>query len=170
MWWHNFKKVCGRVAAMCTGCVRHCQWLMLWCFLLFVVCACGHKHDLFVCTQVEVLQPHGNLLAKSGTDFKDLSRIDITLPPAAAIDATAAVQAAAATTADGGNSSIQRPTFSTRHIQITSDIPEDPAIAEVGGFCAHSGGWGSRVTHCADPGVILISLLTSLTTHRAALV
>ena len=78
-----------------------------------------------LCAQVEVLQPHGNLLAKSGTDFKDLTRIDITLMHA---DAAAARAAAA----DGSSSSVRRPQFKTQHIQITSDIPEDPEIAEVG--------------------------------------
>jgi hypothetical protein len=93
------------------------------------------------CVQVEVLQPHGNLLAKSGTDFKDLSRIDITLPASAAASAstaaapgsTAAKGAAAAAAGSRGSSSRLRPTFKTQHIQITSDLPEDPAIAEVCG-------------------------------------
>jgi hypothetical protein len=78
--------------------------------------------------QVEVQQPHGNLLAKSGTDFKDLTRIDITLPAAAAA-ATAAEAGAAG--ASSSSSSRPRPQFKTQHIQITSDVPEDPEIAEV---------------------------------------
>jgi hypothetical protein len=80
-----------------------------------------------LCAQVEVLQPHGNLLAKSGTDFKDLTRIDVTLTH----NDTAAAAAAAAA-ADGSSSSVRRPQFKTQHVQITSDIPEDPEIAEVG--------------------------------------
>lgn len=116
----------------------------------------------FVCVhnqQVEVLQPHNNLLAKSGTDFKDLTRLDITINPtqadaagnragtgpaeaatAAEAGTGAAVTASAAnggdTTTEDGNttsssSSAGRLSFNWRHIQITSDLPEDPAIAEV---------------------------------------
>jgi hypothetical protein len=84
---------------------------------------------------VEVLQPHGNLLVKSGTDFKDLSRIDVTLP--GADSSTANGSAAAADVAAAGSSSSssrQRTMFETQHIQITSDIPEDPEIAEVSGI------------------------------------
>jgi len=93
-----------------------------------------------VTPQVEVLQPHGNLLAKSGTDFKDLSRIDITLTTqqqqqqpvtAPGVANGAAAAGTAAGSSSSSSSSIQRPTFKTQHIQITSDIPEDPAIAEV---------------------------------------
>jgi hypothetical protein len=82
---------------------------------------------------VEVLQPHGNLLVKSGTDFKDLSRIDVTLPAAVIRAANGAATAAAADAAAGSSSSsMQRPTYETEHIQITSDMLEDPEIAEVG--------------------------------------
>jgi hypothetical protein len=48
-----------------------------------------------------VLHPHGNILAKSGTDFRDLTRLDITLPPAAAAAAGAAAGAAAAASSSG---------------------------------------------------------------------
>jgi hypothetical protein len=83
------------------------------------------RTECLLCLQVEVLQPHGNLLAKSGTDFKDLTRVDITLSQD---DAAAAV--------DGSSgSSARRPHFKTQHIQITSDIPEDPEIAKVCWFC-----------------------------------
>jgi hypothetical protein len=88
--------------------------------------------------QVEVLEPHGNLLAKSGTDFKELSRIDITLPGSSNSSTTngAAAAAAAAENTDGNSStsSRQRPSFKTQRIEITSDILEDPEIAEVGGL------------------------------------
>lgn len=72
--------------------------------------------------QVEVLQPHNNLLCKSGTDFKALTELTITLPQAA--------------TANGnGNSSKQhqqqKPKFEWQTFDITSDIPEDKEVAQI---------------------------------------
>lgn len=124
------------MAALCSPCVQCCCLIFPGVALSLCVCV---SVCLCVFVQVEVLQPHGNLLAKSGTDFKDLSRIDITLPAAAAAAPTAAsgstaangAAAGAAAAAGSSGSSRPRPTFQTQHIQITSDMSEDPTIAEV---------------------------------------
>ena len=104
-----------------------------------------------------MLQPHGNLLAKSGTDFKELTRIDITLQTDT--DMQAAAAAGDSIPSSSSSSSRQRPTFKTQHIEITSDIPEDPAIAEVGGYlrgfgqlavASGDGAAGGMGTHAAS--------------------
>lgn len=73
-----------------------------------------------IAVQVELRQPHNNLLCKSGTDFKQLTELTITLPPAAA--------------ANGNSSSKQRqqkPKFEWQTYDITSDIPEDQEVAKI---------------------------------------
>eukprot|EP01059_Diplonema_ambulator_P006430 TRINITY_DN16133_c1_g1_i2.p1 TRINITY_DN16133_c1_g1~~TRINITY_DN16133_c1_g1_i2.p1 ORF type:complete len:984 (+),score=272.86 TRINITY_DN16133_c1_g1_i2:2-2953(+) len=61
-------------------------------------------HDHFYKSEV---MPSGQLLLKSGTDFKNLSFVAVQLREG------------------------QRPVFTVERIDITSDIPEDPVVAEI---------------------------------------
>jgi hypothetical protein len=89
--------------------------------------------------QIELLQPHGNLLCKSGTDFKNVTAVTITMPEAAAAAGDGAAanghssggEAAAAAAAAG------RPSFSWQDHATTSDVPEDPDIKQVGKMQQH---------------------------------
>ncbi|WIA18701.1 hypothetical protein OEZ85_003402 [Tetradesmus obliquus] len=89
----------------------------------------GHDHHV----QIELVQPHGNLLCKSGTDFKNVTAIEVTMPEAAAADGDS-------TTANGSSSqpangaaaaAAGRPSFSWQEHAMTSDVPEDPDIKQV---------------------------------------
>ncbi|KAF8064656.1 yfkN [Scenedesmus sp. PABB004] len=61
----------------------------------------GHDHHV----QVELVQPHGNLLVKSGTDFRQFTHVTVTLP------------------------SQSRPRFSWRTHEVRGADPEDAAVA-----------------------------------------
>eukprot|EP00878_Enallax_costatus_P010291 GHUV01010741.1.p1 GENE.GHUV01010741.1~~GHUV01010741.1.p1 ORF type:complete len:361 (+),score=47.99 GHUV01010741.1:420-1502(+) len=79
----------------------------------------GHDHHV----QIEVLQPHNNLLCKSGTDFRNLTALTVTLPPPA--------------TANGNSNhrsqqpKPQKPKFKWQSYEITSDVTEDEEIAKI---------------------------------------
>jgi hypothetical protein len=96
----------------------------------YVVSACCYV----VCLQIEMVQPHNNLLCKSGTDFKNVTAITLALPVAAAAPAADG----AATNGVNGHSSgsdaaaaAARPSFSWQDYLMTSDVPEDPEIQTV---------------------------------------
>lgn len=61
----------------------------------------------------EVIEPHKTLLVKSGCDFRDLTTIQVELPPA------------------GGATGSSRPTFSWQRHTITAQVPEEPAMAAI---------------------------------------
>ena len=88
-----------------------------------------------------MVQPHNNLLCKSGTDFKNVTAITVTMPEAAA--AAAAADGVVTNGVDGhgpGNgaaappaaAAAERPACSWQEYPMTSDVPEDPEMAQVG--------------------------------------
>jgi hypothetical protein len=106
--------------------------------------------------QVGMVEPHNNLLVKSGTDFREFTHLTLTLgpaggttssskaasgssgqPPAAAPpDLQQGVEGGAdygdsEVTADGVLFSTNRPVMKWQQIQITSTIPDDPEAAQV---------------------------------------
>jgi hypothetical protein len=105
--------------------------------------------------QVGMVEPHNNLLVKSGTDFREFTHLTLTLPAASSTssgsDAAAGpgrpqvavvpdlqqgVEGGAdygsdEVTADGVLFSTNRPVMKWQQIQITSSIPDDPEAAQV---------------------------------------
>jgi hypothetical protein len=89
--------------------------------------------------QIELVQPHGNLLCKSGTDFKNVTAVTVTMPEAAAAagahDGAANGSSSGHSSADGKAAAAaagSRPSFSWQDYAMTSDVPEDPDIKQVG--------------------------------------
>ncbi|KAF6251135.1 Metallo-dependent phosphatase-like protein [Scenedesmus sp. NREL 46B-D3] len=66
----------------------------------------GHDHHV----QIEVVQPHNNLLCKSGTDFKNVTAITVTCRK---------------------QQQRQRQQMAWQDYPLTSDVPEDPEMAQV---------------------------------------
>ena len=64
----------------------------------------GHDHHY----EVDFVPPHNVLVCKSGTDFRDMTRVDVLLP------------------AGGG-----RPVLSWTRLTQDSSVPQDPAVAAV---------------------------------------
>lgn len=90
----------------------------------------GHDHH-----HEARLLPGGCLYVKSGTDFKDLTRVTVTLPPPNGSSSDGASGAGGAAQASA------RPTFEWQHLGVPADAAEDPAVAQV---LALKMGGGSR--------------------------
>jgi hypothetical protein len=80
-----------------------------------------------VCLQIEMVQPHNNLLCKSGTDFKNVTAITVALPAAADGAAASGVNGHSS----GSDAAAARPSFSWQDYPMTSEVPEDPEIQKV---------------------------------------
>ena len=74
----------------------------------------GHDHH-YVSAFIE---PHNNLMVKSGTDFRDMSLIEVEFP----------------------NGSTTDPKMSVERLVIDGSVPEDPAAKEVR-VCVRGFGW-----------------------------
>jgi hypothetical protein len=86
------------------------------------------------CLQIEMLQPHNTLLCKSGTDFKNVTAVTVTLPAAAAAadgDVANGVNGHSSGS-DAAPAAGSRPSFSWQEYSMTSVVPEDPEIQKVG--------------------------------------
>jgi hypothetical protein len=66
----------------------------------------GHDHHY----EVDFVPPHNTLVCKSGSDFKDMTRIDVKMPARAT-----------------------RPEISWSRLTQDSGVPEDPEVSKVGG-------------------------------------
>lgn len=136
---------CG--VACCSSMQTH--WLSIMCSMVHVcACVCGVS-----ALQIELVQPHGNLLCKSGTDFKNVTAIEVTMPEAAAADGdSTTANGSSSQPANGAAAAAGRPSFSWQEHAMTSDVPEDPDIKQVGA--------GGQLWHCYA-GMLVCSLTGS---------
>lgn len=89
----------------------------------------GHDHDAFR----EVV--HGVPLVKSGTDFRELTKLVLTLPAAAQAEAAGAGPAGGAREPAAPRSSGRRCEVAWERLLVTSDIPEDAEAAAMVAEC-----------------------------------
>ncbi|KAI8471753.1 MAG: Metallo-dependent phosphatase-like protein [Monoraphidium minutum] len=110
----------------------------------------GHDHFY----SVRATQPHGTLLVKSGTDFREYSVITLTLPADSATAGAgggAADGAAAGAPAPPGGAGRQqegaaarpRPAVAVERVAVDASVPEDPEVAAV--VAEYSALMGSRM-------------------------
>jgi hypothetical protein len=110
----------------------------------------AHLKNMFscvycICLQVTLVEPHFNLMVKSGTDFRDMTLLTIELPPqgqvltpeearkaaAAAVEAHEGLDELKESVSDGIALASGRATVKWQHIQITGKLPDDEETAKV---------------------------------------
>jgi len=79
----------------------------------------GHDHDYFV----ESVAPHGTMIFKSGTDFREFSIIHVALP-ATPEEPDDDVDCHDVTT-------LVRPVITWERVEVTGNVPEDPDVAAI---------------------------------------
>jgi len=79
----------------------------------FDIIAGGHDHHV----EIRMVEPHNNLFCKSGTDFRNMTKIKVEFPDVPFPPGTAPAAA--------------RPKLSWEEVLITLDVPEDKAVAKI---------------------------------------
>ena len=88
----------------------------------------GHDHDYVVTQSI----PHGTMILKSGTDFREFSVIQVELPPSSTTsNSNDSNNNRSSSTTSNSSTICPRPQVTWQRVEVTSDVPEDPEVAVV---------------------------------------